>query len=251
MPPAERAPALTPEQALDVTGALALLRSGTLEIEGRLVDASNATLFCSVSGSSGDAHCVYKPVRGERPLWDFPDGTLADRELATYLVSEATGWGLVPPTVVRDGPLGPGMVQLWVDVYDHVDLAALIRSDHPDLQRMVVLDAVVNNSDRKGGHLLPRPDGRVLGVDHGVTFHVDDKLRTVLWGWRGTPLDDEAVAVLSELRARLEGDLAGALARLLTGDEVRATVARVDRLLETRLHPEPSPDWPAIPWPPF
>jgi uncharacterized repeat protein (TIGR03843 family) len=251
VPPAERPPALSSERALDVAGALALLRLGTLEIEGRLVDASNATLFCAVRGSGGDAHCVYKPVRGERPLWDFPDGTLAERELATYLVSEATGWGLVPPTVVRDGPLGPGMVQLWVDVDDEVDLPALIRSDHPDLQRMVVLDAVVNNSDRKGGHLLPRPDGRVLGVDHGVTFHVDDKLRTVLWGWRGRPLPDEAVAVLSELRARLEGDLAGALARLLTADEVRATVARVDRLLETCLHPEPSPDWPAIPWPPF
>jgi uncharacterized repeat protein (TIGR03843 family) len=234
-----------------VPEALDLLRRGEIEIEGRLVDASNATLFCSVSADGVDAHCVYKPVRGERPLWDFPDGTLAERELATYLVSEASGWGLVPPTVVRNGPVGPGMVQLWVDVDDSVDLGALVRSDHPDLQRMVVLDAVVNNSDRKGGHLLPRPDGRVLGVDHGVTFHTDDKLRTVLWGWRGEPLPDEAVAVLSELRARLEGDLADALGRLLRRAEVRATVARVDRLLTTRRHPEPSADWPALPWPPF
>jgi uncharacterized repeat protein (TIGR03843 family) len=252
VPAAERLPALTPDgRSVTVTEALDLLRRGQLEIEGRLVDASNATLFCSVSADGVDAHCVYKPIRGERPLWDFPDGTLAERELATYLVSEASGWGLVPPTVVRDGPVGPGMVQLWVDVDEAIDLAALVRSDHPDLQRMVVLDAVVNNSDRKGGHLLPRPDGRVLGVDHGVTFHTDDKLRTVLWGWRGEPLPDEAVAVLSELRARLEGDLADALGRLLRPAEVRATVARVDRLLVTRRHPEPSADWPALPWPPF
>ena len=231
--------------------ALALLRTGEIEVEGRLVDASNATLYCSIAAGEVEARCVYKPVQGERPLWDFPDGTLAQRELATYLVSEALGWGLVPPTVLRDGPFGPGMVQLWLDVDESVDPVALARSDHPDLRRMVVLDAVVNNSDRKGGHLLPLPGGRVLGVDHGVTFHCEDKLRTVLWGWRGTPLGDEAVGVLSELRARLEGDLAVDLARLLTRAEVRACVARVERLLTTGRHPEPSPDWPAIPWPPF
>ena len=109
-------------------------------------------------------------MRGERPLWDFPDGTLAGREVAAYLVSEATGWDVVPPTVLRDGPYGPGMCQLWVDVDETVDLSELARSDHPDLRRMAVFDAVVNNADRKGGHLLPRPDGRVQGVDHGVCF---------------------------------------------------------------------------------
>jgi uncharacterized repeat protein (TIGR03843 family) len=235
----------------DPQTALALLREGELDIEGRLVDASNATLFCGVSLDGLSAHCVYKPVRGERPLWDFPDGTLAEREVATYLVSEATGWGLVPATVLRDGPFGVGMCQLWIDVVPDVDLAALARSDDPDLQRMVVLDAVVNNADRKGGHLLPTADGRVHGVDHGVTFHVEDKLRTLLWGWRGRPLTEEAVEVLSELRAGLEGPLAAALARLLTPAEVAATTGRVDRLLSSGLHPEPSSDWPAIPWPPF
>jgi uncharacterized repeat protein (TIGR03843 family) len=162
----------------------------------------------------------------------------------------ATGWDLVPPTVMRNGPFGPGMCQLWIDVEDGVDLAALARSDHPDLRRMAVFDAVVNNADRKGGHLLPR-DGRVRGVDHGVCFSPEDKLRTLLWQWRGLPLTDEAVDVLSRLRADLEGPLGEALHEHLTGREVRATIRRVDNLLASRVHPEPSEDWPAIPWPPF
>ena len=243
MPEAERAPPLS--------GDLDLLEHGELTVEGRLVDASNATLYCTAALDGRSAPVVYKPVRGERPLWDFPDGTLAERERAAYLVSEATGWDLVPPTVLRDGPFGTGMCQLWVDVDETVDLAALARSDHPDLRRMAVLDAVVNNADRKGGHLLPRPDGRVQGVDHGVCFSAEDKLRTLLWQWRGQPLDDEAVEVLSRLRALLEGELGQRLSELLTGAEVRATAARVDRLLAEGRYPHPSPDWPAIPWPPF
>ncbi len=156
---------------------------------------------------------MYKPVRGERPLWDFPDGTLAGRELAAYLVSEATGWDLVPPTVLRDGPFGPGMCQLWVEVDDSVDLVALSRSRHDDLRRMAVLDSVINNADRKGGHLLPRPDGRVQGVDHGICFAVEDKLRTLLWQWRGRRLDDEALEVLTRLRLALDGPLVGSAER--------------------------------------
>ena len=237
--------------ALEHDDALRLLRGAELSVEGRLVDASNATLYCVATLDDTAAPVVYKPVRGERPLWDFPDGTLAGREVAAYLVSEATGWGVVPPTVMRDGPFGSGMCQLWVDVDASVDLAALARSDHPDLRRMAVFDAVVNNADRKGGHLLPRHDGRVLGVDHGICFSAEDKLRTLLWQWRGLPLTDEAVEVLSRLRAELEGDLGEALHELLTVTEVRATVMRVDRMLTSRRHPEPSPDWPAIPWPPF
>ena len=194
---------------------------------------------------------MYKPIRGERPLWDFPHGTLAGRELGSYHVSRAMGWDLVPPTVMRDGPFGPGMCQLWVDIDDTIDLQALARSDHPDLRRMAVLDAVVNNADRKGGHLLPTESGRVLGVDHGLCFSTEDKLRTLLWQWRGLPLTDEAVDVLSQLRSRLEGDLATTLLALLTRREVRRTVERVDQLLTSGLHPHPSEDWPAIPWPPF
>jgi uncharacterized repeat protein (TIGR03843 family) len=239
------------EVALELEDVLRLLRQGELSVEGRLVDASNATLYCAATLDGVTAAVVYKPVRGERPLWDFPDGTLAGREVSAYLVSQASGWDLVPPTVLREGPFGPGMCQLWVDVDETVDLAALARSDHPDLRRMAVLDAVINNADRKGGHLLPREDGRVQGVDHGICFSAEDKLRTLLWQWRGKRLTDEAVEVLSSLRALLEGPLGEALCELLTTTEVEATRLRVDRLLSSRRHPQPSPDWPAIPWPPF
>ena len=236
---------------LELDEVLRLLREGELAVEGRLVDASNATLYCSTTLEGITAAAVYKPVRGERPLWDFPDGTLAGREVGSYLVSQATGWDVVPPTVMREGPYGPGMCQLWVDVDETVDLQALARSEHPDLRRMAVFDAVVNNADRKGGHLLPRDDGRVQGVDHGICFSHEDKLRTLLWQWRGDALTDEAVEVLSRVRAELEGELGEQLHALLTRREVAATIARVDRLLTTRRHPQPSEDWPAIPWPPF
>ncbi len=236
---------------LDVTEALELLRTGTLEVEGRLVDASNTTLYCSLSRDGLTTACVYKPVRGERPLWDFPDGTLAAREAAAYLVSTALGWNVVPPTVLRDGPFGEGMVQLWIDGDETVDLGRLVRADRPALRRMAVFDAVVNNADRKGGHLIPMPGGHVYGVDHGVSFHQQDKLRTVLWNWAGEPLPDDAVDALSELRALLEGALDAALAALLTRREVTAVRRRVDRLLSSRCYPEPSGDWPPVPWPPF
>jgi uncharacterized repeat protein (TIGR03843 family) len=236
---------------LALDDARSLLRDGELQVEGRLIDASNATLYCTATLDGVTAAVVYKPVAGERPLWDFPDGTLAGREVSAYLVSQATGWDVVPPTVLRDGPFGTGMCQLWVDVDEAVDLAELARSDHPDLRRMAVLDAVVNNADRKGGHLLPTPSGRVHGVDHGVCFSPEDKLRTLLWQWRGLALPEQAVEVLSRVRAELEGPLAQALAEHLTVTEVRATVERVDRLLATGRYPMPSPDWPAVPWPPF
>ncbi len=236
---------------LELDEVLRLLREGELSVEGRLVDASNATLYCVAELDGTSAAVVYKPVRGERPLWDFPDGTLAGREVAAYLVSQATGWDVVPPTVMREGPFGTGMCQLWVDVDEGVDLGALARSDHPDLRRMAVLDAVINNADRKGGHLLPRADGRVQGVDHGICFSTEDKLRTLLWQWRGTPLPPEAVATLAALREELRCALGEALHALLTVREVRATATRVDRLLADGCFPEPSADWPAIPWPPF
>jgi uncharacterized repeat protein (TIGR03843 family) len=235
-----------------VDRALALLREGDLAIEGRLVDASNTTLYAAVTHGDLTGACVYKPVRGERPLWDFPDGTLAHREVAAYEVSAATGWDVVPPTVLRDGPVGPGMVQLWVDVDESVDVADLLRHAHPALRRMAVFDAVVNNADRKGGHLLPVPGGHVYGVDHGVCFHEEGKLRTVLWGWRGRRFDDDEVAVLDALRVEIDhGALGETLHALLAPDEVAATRDRVERLLRTRRFPQPSKDWPAVPWPPF
>jgi uncharacterized repeat protein (TIGR03843 family) len=261
----------------DVGTALHLLRHGRLSVEGRLVAASNATMYCSVELDDIRAGCVYKPVSGERPLWDFPDGTLADREVAAYLVSEAAGWGVVPPTVLRDGPLGPGACQLWIDETDdgaelvgfvrprrmpagwfriaaaHDDSGrayALAHADDPRLARMAVFDAVVNNADRKGGHVITGAAGRVYGVDHGVCFHVEPKLRTILWGWAGEPLPSSVLPVLRELAAALAGELGATLASHLTRAEVAATEERVAELLETERFPVPGDDWPAMPWPP-
>ncbi len=203
-----------------------VLTEGDLDLHGRILPASNAAFLGDVVLGEGRVACIYKPVAGERPLWDFPDGTLAARERASYLVSEALGWDVVPLTVLRDGPLGHGMVQQWreplvrddgaaepdpVDIvpvgrtpagYLHVLDAedaygrdvSLVHEDTEPLRRMAVFDIVVNNADRKGGHVLAMPDGHRYGVDHGVTLHVQDKLRTVLWGWAGTSLDADGGA---------------------------------------------------------
>ena len=232
--------------------ALELLADGTLSVEGRLVAASNATLYCTVALDGQTAACVYKPVAGERPLWDFPLGTLAGREVAAYAVSRAAGWILVPPTVMRDGPFGPGMCQLWIDADADTDLVALARSrDQPELRDMAVFDAVVNNADRKIGHLLPVADGRLYGCDHGVCFGEEYKLRTVLWQWRGQKLPGRALTALATLDRELDGGpLATELEDLLSAAEVAATRARVELLIKHRVHPYPPENWPAVPWPP-
>ncbi|SEG66418.1 conserved hypothetical protein [Thermomonospora echinospora] len=244
----------------DTQTAERLLADGRLTVEGRLVQASNATLYCSVELDGLRAACVYKPVAGERPLWDFPDGTLARREVAAYLVSEAMGWHIVPPTVHRDGPYGVGMVQLWVEPDPDVDLVALSRSEDPAIRRMAVFDAVINNADRKIGHLLPpggsaragARDGHVYGCDHGVCFSTDYKLRTVLWQWRGKKLTAEALEALRRVAEGLRGGpLSQRLGDLLTGEEIDATARRVELMLKHRIHPYPPEDWPAIPWPPL
>jgi uncharacterized repeat protein (TIGR03843 family) len=244
---------------------LDLLSSGELEVEGRLVDASNATLYCTISVSGGtqtgrkgqhgqqrQVACVYKPVAGERPLWDFPTGTLAGREVAAYAVSRAAGWDVVPPTVLRDGPFGPGMCQLWIDYDTDVDLIALSRrTDHAGLRDMAVFDAVVNNADRKIGHLLPVTEGHLYGCDHGVCFAEDYKLRTVLWQWRGKSLPRRSLDALSRLNSVFaDGGLTDELSSLLTASEINATKIRIDTLLKHRVHPYPPADWPAVPWPP-
>ncbi|WP_375475794.1 SCO1664 family protein [uncultured Jatrophihabitans sp.] len=232
--------------------AVTLLSAGELSIEGRVMDASNATFYCGVTFDSASAACVYKPVAGERPLWDFPTGTLAEREVAAYEVSAASGWAIVPPTVYREGPAGPGMVQLWVEIDESIDIARFMRRrDMERLREIAVFDAVINNADRKGGHLLPTDDGHVYGIDHGVTFSVEDKLRTVLWQWAGARLTGHALDALGRLRTELDGALGERLAALLTRHEVRSTRSRVDRLLSTGRHPQPGGDWPAVPWPPI
>jgi uncharacterized repeat protein (TIGR03843 family) len=242
---------------LEKATALRLLRDGELTVVGRLLTASNATFFGMVSGRGGDpastiaASCVYKPIRGERPLYDFPDGTLACREVGAHAVSEASGWEIVPPTVMRDGPFGEGMVQLWVEIDESADLAELIGSDSQALRRVAVLDVVLNNADRKGGHLLPLPDGLVQGVDNGLCFAVEPKLRTVLWRWRGQPLMDDEREVLTRLRDGLTGDLGEELQSLLTRDELRATSRRIEALLASGVMPRPDRNRPAVPWPPY
>ena len=248
-PPVPRQPA----EGIAEARAIDLLTRGTLEVEGRLVVASNATLYCTVRDAETEATCVYKPAAGERPLWDFPDGTLAGREVAAYAVSRAAGWDVVPPTVLRDGPFGPGMCQLWIDTDPEVDVIALSRrADHAALRQMAVFDAVVNNADRKIGHLLPDRAGHLYGCDHGVCFAEEYKLRTVLWQWRGRKLPERAVRALRTLQEGLTGgDLAGELSGLLTGDEVDATRRRVDLLLRHQVHPYPPDGWPAMPWPPY
>ncbi|MFB7655404.1 MULTISPECIES: SCO1664 family protein [unclassified Streptomyces] len=273
------APERIPPRSVTTDAAAAeLLALGELTVRGRIREASNAALYCTVTHEGREAACIYKPVAGERPLWDFPDGTLAQREVAAYEVSEATGWGLVPPTVLRDGPYGEGMVQLWIEAVPETELLALVDEEDPGpgwkgialaevgegrtallvhadderLRRLAVLDAVINNADRKGGHLLPADGERLYGIDHGVTFHAENKLRTLLWGWAGDPLTGEALAALDALREALKdgGALALRLGDLITPAELDATRARVDTLLAAGKHPEPGGEWPAIPWPP-
>jgi uncharacterized repeat protein (TIGR03843 family) len=243
-----------PELPVDV--ALDLLRSGELSIVGQLWASTNNALLCLVTKACPDpvpdlvAACIYKPVMGERPLDDFPDETLARREVAAFETSQATGWNIVPPTVLRDGPAGEGMVQLWIRTEAGVDPVELVVHGDDRLRSIAVFDAAVNNTDRKAGHLLPVPGGHVYGVDHGVTFSPVPKLRTVLWGWRGEPFSDEETEVLRRLRSGLEGELGSALRDLLDPIEVAATARRIDRLLEAGVFPHPDPRRPALPWPP-
>jgi uncharacterized repeat protein (TIGR03843 family) len=309
---------------LPETDALELLRHGTLEIEGRLVYAANPTLRAVITYEGVEARCVYKPVRGERPLWDFPDGTLAGREVSAYLVGAATGWSPVPPTVLRDGPLGIGACQLWIETVNDGpdddadddadpddDLASgdaagdsaaafgdgdagdgdagddlgsdvapifgfvpsgrvpfgwrrvanaedddgrpyvLAHANDERLARLAAFDVVINNADRKGGHILQTSAGNVFGVDHGVSFHLENKLRTILWGWIGEPLPAETIEVLTKLRADLNGELGEALYEHLMVREVAKIGVRVDRLLRNGCYPRPPSDWPAVPWPPI
>jgi uncharacterized repeat protein (TIGR03843 family) len=250
------------------------LQDGELELTGRIATASNGTFLAQLDGVS----VVYKPVAGERPLWDFPDGDLASREFAAYLVSETLGWHVVPRTWLRDGPRGVGMVQLWQDIdpeQDAVDLVpsdavpdtgwrrvfdgtdngnrsvALIHEDSPALRRMAVFDIVVNNADRKGAHVLAMADGRRYGVDHGLTFHVEHKLRTVLWGWRGEDLTVDEMNGVECVRSSLSGDLGEALSGLITEQEIVAVAERCDRLAAEGKFPSPYGRTPPMPWPLF
>lgn len=262
---------------IDEADVETVLAQGSLDIEGRLLTASNASFYGTVTLDGVALGCVYKPVQGERPLWDFPDGTLAARERAARVVSAAGGWGVVPPTVLRDGRFGLGACQLWVDVdeeaalvdvlgldFDRAEWLAIVQAEdeqarpvvlvHRDDERLrdvAVLDVVINNADRKGGHVLVDEAGGVWGCDHGVSLHEEDKLRTVLWGWADEPLRDVDLARLDQLDAALRCGVEEELADLLTPTEVEALRARVARLRRRRRMPSPASSWRAIPWPAF
>lgn len=226
-----------------------IFTDGTLTVTARLVDASNATLYASVSLGSLEETCIYKPVAGERPLWDFPHGTLANREYAAFLISDFLQLDVVPLTILRDGPFGPGVVQQWIDIDESIDLATLFSQDFPGLRSMALFDAIINNTDRKIGHLLPTTDGHIYGCDHGVTFHEEDKLRTVLWQWAGDALLVNECEKLTALRDAIGITLD--LEPYLTDREVQALIMRIERLLDSKKMPLPNPEWPAIPWPAF
>lgn len=271
-----------------VTDDREALRRGQLTILGRIRSASNATFLCESTLGEHRVHCVYKPVAGEQPLWDFPDGTLAGRELAAYLVSVQLGWNIVPYTIIRDGPAGTGMLQLWVDQPDDVadgpapgrirvrelvdvlpsravppgylavlrahdyagDPVTLVHADDARLRRIAVFDVLINNADRKGGHILRGVDGEVYGVDHGVCLHVDDKLRTVLWGWAGEAVDRTTLKAVSRLIDALAGPLTTALKPHLTAAEIAALARRARELVDHPVMPSPNRHRP-IPWPAF
>lgn len=263
---------------VEVDGAIEqVLTEGSLELTGRLLAASNASFLGQVSLGDITLPCIYKPVRGERPLWDFPEGTLAGRERAARLVSALGGWELVPPTVLRDGPFGPGMCQHWISVDEeraYVDVVSadfdepgwvavleaedhrgrpvlLVHRDADRLRDMALFDVVINNADRKGGHVLAARDDRLWGCDHGVCFHEDHKLRTVLWGWADEPLRPTDLERLESLTEGLRGELADRLAPLLSVDELVELGRRVESLMVTGRMPRPAGTWPAIPWPAF
>jgi uncharacterized repeat protein (TIGR03843 family) len=224
-----------------------LIMNGNLIVVGRLVDASNATLLASVEDSDPLIEVIYKPVAGERPLWDFPDGNLANREYAAYLLSEIAGFNLVPYTVLREGPFGFGMVQEWIKIDQGIDVVEFGQSYGHQLRKLALFDAIINNTDRKFGHLLIDENGVLKGCDHGVAFHSEDKLRTVLWQFSGQDFSPEELTLLDKVKS---ADLNKIFASYLTKEEIDAIVSRTDNLINSARFPEPSDSWPAVPWPP-
>lgn len=271
-----------PSTQAEVAHVLNVLTFGEMQIEGRLADASNMALRGQLELDDIQTRVIYKPVQGERSLWDFPDGTLAAREAAAFALSDVGGWNLVPPTVLREGPLGPGSVQLWVDAVDGANqglielvtpaelapgwlpvleaqladgtAVVLAHADRPELASAAVFDVVINNADRKGSHLVLDVSGSLWGFDHGVSCHAEPKLRTVLWGWVGQPLPEAELARLEELSGWLSNPaspLSRTLEVLLSPSEVEAVGRRIAGLLATRRFPRPNARGPAVPWPPL
>ncbi len=223
------------------------LARGEITVKGRLPRASNMTFLVEVAGNAGTALGVYKPGRGERPLWDFPP-RLYRREVAAYLLSEALGWGLVPPTVERDGPYGEGSLQAFVtaDFEQHYFTLRERPACRERLEQICAFDIVANNADRKSGHCLLAPDGAVFAVDNGLTFHAEPKLRTVIWDFGGEPVPRP---LLTDLRALVRSGMPAPLAALLEPAEQEAVLARAHALVDDRRFPD-FPGGHSVPWPP-
>ena len=222
-----------------------VLDSGELEIIGRLVDASNASLLCKLSDGR---QAIYKPIAGERPLWDFPDGNLASREVAAFYLSEVGNFNLVPRTVLREGPFGLGAVQEWIDVSEDEDVIEIAQSQDSQIRKLALFDVVINNADRKFGHILVTSDGVIFGCDHGVSLHEEEKLRTVIWQFTQMELSQTELAQISNLTTSIDREY---LKSLLSKTEIDALFARLAKLLEDGRFPSPNPNWPAVPWPPY
>jgi len=222
-----------------------LFLNGDLEIIGRLVDASNASLLCKLPG---DIQVIYKPIAGERPLWDFPDGNLASREVAAYYISEVGNFKVVPKTILREGPFGVGAVQQWIDTLDDVDVIEFAQSQDSKIRNLALFDAVINNADRKFGHILITPEHNVFGCDHGVSLHEENKLRTVIWQFAEQDLSKTEIQQLEDL---LNGIDQNFLSDYLTNGEIEAIFNRTRNLIEAGKFSSPNPNWPAVPWPPY
>ena len=226
------------------------LLAGELIVEGRLVDASNATLLGKVLLDDQSSYSVvYKPIAGERALWDFADGNLASREVAAFLISQIGNFNCVPLTVMRDGPFGVGAVQQWIELDPDLDLIAIGQKSSPAIRNLALFDVVINNTDRKFGHILPISDSEILGCDHGLTFHQEFKLRTVIWHYAGQELDKNEIEKLKALKIEISDKSRAALEELITADEIRALLERIDTLISEGF-PYPSEQGPAVPWPP-
>ena len=236
------------ERKIGQAEAVELLEDGELDVLGRMPWSSNQTYLARLEHRGVEALSIYKPRRGERPLWDFPPGTLCHREVAAFAVSEALGWSIVPLTVLRDGPLGVGMVQLFVDHDPEQHYFTLREQFSGRFRQFALFDVVTNNADRKAGHCLRGNDDHIWGIDHGVSFHAAVKLRTVIWDYEGESISDDERTALCRLAAELDGGLGRTLARLLNPLEVEAVSQRLQWLLRHGVFPGPVTEYP-YPWP--
>ena len=232
---------------------MASLEKGDIEAEHGLIRwSSNYTFLIAVKYNDMEINAVYKPQSGERPLWDFPDGTLCYRERAAFITSEALGWSLVPPTMLREGPRGIGSLQFFVDHDPEYHYFAFDKSLLPQLYKLALFDIIVNNADRKGGHCIVDANDHVWGIDHGITFNATHKLRTVIWNFAEQPIEEHYLNDLAQLSQCLENEqnpYTCELQSLISPGEMRAFKRRIDKLLLTKTYPTPGPG-PNYPWPP-